>query len=144
MESLFSALFELFHLYSPALADHLLGLGADCDYSGSILYNTVGLSMIGITLVAVAIYYKVLMRPSLAKVGSWVVALIINALVVAIVAFSLPSNSISADAVCPDQTFTYTDIAVFSVIVAFWSAVLFFLLSLAARYISPVGRYIPF
>jgi hypothetical protein len=144
METLFSGLFELFHLYAPALADHLLGLGADCDYTGPILYNTIGLAMLGITAVSVALYYLVLMRPSLAKTSAWVITLIINAIIVAIVAFSLPSNNISADAICLDQPFGYGDIAAFSAIVAFWSAVVFFLLSLGARFISPVGRYIPF
>lgn len=150
MKELFASIYEwfgLFPLYSRDLGDHLRGWDITCsEYIGTPWYNYVGLIMIIITLFFYLLQYHIIDSPKFkAKHHWWIIALIIVILNF-FIAFTIPFNSLQAGNYCNQLSFTVSDCVGFGFSNAFWSFVLFLLLTSFKypKYLSINCRYTTF
>lgn len=129
--------YDVFKIYSKDFYDDLL------NYDFAILTAIV---TVGVSLLIVLIYYYVIDRPATGKLKIWILFLLGNALILAIVAYNIANNTIvDAYAAANQNTPDYSnDLLYFALTNACFSTVLFFFMSLPAKLKSTNSSHIPF
>lgn len=133
MKEFFASIYEWFGLlplYSRDLGDHLRGWDITCsEYIGTPWYNYIGSSMIIVTLLFYALQYHIIDSARFnSKQHWWIIALFI-VIVNFLIAFVIPFNSLRAGDYCNQLYFTTSDCVGFGFSNAFWSFILFLLLT---------------
>ena len=80
-------------LFGLNLAEHLWGYDGE-DYTGAIVFNTVGVITMIISLLIVLTYYYVINHPRFASFWSWMIVLLVNGIVNFFVAYSWVKNDL--------------------------------------------------
>ena len=139
-------------LYCSQLRDFLSGYSCQTEaFSGSNLYNEIGLVTFALILLTLVLYYKVF-DPSEGKLFKWGIALGVTSLLSAFGAYfwayRAESKGFIGRCLLKDDNgnnligfMDYVGLGISNAIIA---AVFFFILSFAIRYISVNNRYIPF
>jgi hypothetical protein len=150
MKEFFANIYEWFGLlplFSRDLGDHLRGWDITCsEYIGTPWYNYIGSIMIIVTLFFYALQYHIIDSSRFkAKHHWWIIAFIIVILNF-LIAFAIPFNSLQAGDYCNQLYFTASDCVGFGFSNAFWSFVLFLLLTSFKypRHLSNNCRYTTF
>ncbi len=114
--------------YATDLGDHLRGLDVNCkEFIGTNLYFNVFITMLGINVFLFILMYLVIDRftTKFSTKGSWWIVAIIGLLINFAIAYSLPGT---VDR-CSHLRITNGDLVLFGVANAFWSLVVFALLT---------------
>ncbi|MFZ4400604.1 MAG: hypothetical protein ACOYO1_11260 [Bacteroidales bacterium] len=127
----FATIYEAPSLYSQALGQHLYGLDPtdpNCqNFTNNCLYNSVGLSMVLVSIFICFSYYKLIDHPRFNKRKHWFLILLINAIVNFVIAFYPPYIDLSNGLICKniiDQVSTF-DCVNFGLINVFYSTIIF-------------------
>ena len=133
MEDIFASLYELFGLipiYSKDLGDHLRGFDVTCSaYTGRPLYNYIGWLMIGSTVVTYVLIYHIINDQRFKSRVSWWITALALALINFFIAFTITFNDLKAGDYCAQLNFNTIDCSGFGIINAFWSFILFLLIT---------------
>lgn len=145
---LIAPLFESLGLYSTnnGLGEHLKGMGLDCnDYSRQSTYNLIALYLIAInSVIIINYYYGVLNRVPFNRLQSWLINVLIGAIILFIIAWSYPHHDLAAGTYCKDLKINSSDCTGFAITAAIYSVVWSFLLSMAIKWKSGVNKKLPF
>ncbi|MBC9934183.1 hypothetical protein [Chitinophaga qingshengii] len=141
-------LFESLGLYSDAngLGEHLRGLDVSCTgFTGASIYNQVFIWLFVInTAIVVNYYYLAFNRRPWNKAWKWALNILIGALLVAGIAYTLPHNDLETNNICQQLGVTNSDCIGFATAAAIYSLVWSFVLSMVIKWKSGVNKKVPF
>jgi hypothetical protein len=142
-------IFESFGLYSASngLGDHLRGLDIKCEegYINQSIYNVVFLCVFTINSLIVINYYRGLFnRVNFTNFLSWLINVLVGALILFFIAFLYASNDFSTGNYCEDLSITNSDCFGFGITTAIFSIVWSFILSMLIKWTSSNNKKVPF
>lgn len=139
-------------LYSDSLRNYLSGYDcASASFAGANIYAELGLHTAIITTVVCVVYYK-LLDPTMAKLGKWLMSMLVAMFISASWAYYIVSSAenkgLIGECLLRDDdgntlisSIDYLGLGTSNAIIAL---ALFFVLSLVVRFFSINNRYIPF
>lgn len=141
-------IFEALGLYSSAngLSDHLRGLDVQCnDYTGQSIYNIVFLCVFIINaLIVVNYYYGIFNRVNFTNILSWLINLLVGALILFLIAFLYANNDFTTGNYCKDLSISTSDCIGFGATASIFSFVWSFILSMIIKWKSSNNKKVPF
>lgn len=154
MEELLGNIYSLLDsLYGQPLSEYLWGYNCESqDYSGELIYNQVGIIAILFAFIVPPLYYYVwnpVRNQQLKYWGLLAITAITNLLIAYFWISSDADNGLIGDCLLYDdkgtQSISSTNILMFGIVNAFFTAVLFFLLSIILyKWGSKTVKYYPF
>lgn len=143
-------------IFGLNLADHLWGFDG-ADYTKSMLYNTIGVIAIVISLAMVLIYYYVINHPRFQKWWNWLIVLLFNSTINLFIGYAWCINDLNngyiADTLCylRDENveivgylITAGDCWGFGIANFIVSAIFFIIFSFSLKWWSSNAKYSPF
>lgn len=129
--------YDLFKIYSENFYKDLM------TYDFATL---TALITVGVTLLTVLIYYYAVDRPATSNLKAWSIFLIANAVILAFVAYSVAKNTLVDEYLGANQNIPdyETDFLYFSLTNAFFTSILFLIISILVKFKSTNSSHIPF
>ncbi len=124
-------------LFGMDLAEHMWGWWEpDGNFTKQNLFNLVGIMLIGTSLFFVLSFYFVINHPRFNRWYHWILLAILTFFCNLFIGFSIPYADLVNQNISPDLTFTYTNCLGFGLVNAFYSLILFIILSFIFRWWS--------
>lgn len=111
------------------------------------LYFSVALYSIIVALILIVAYYYIIDRPGTAKLGIWLINLLIGAILSFVIAFVSSNNDLTeifSSIGEPVPAAFSSDMLIFSIINSMWTVLLMFLFSMLFKWKSSHSSFVPF